>query len=57
MDKEYKFGQMDQNFKEYGKMTLHKEKGVYFIVMGINFKVNLKIQKLLDLEFICIKME
>lgn len=56
-EKAHKYGQMELDIKEYGIKIRQMVKEFYGILMAIDFKVNLKIKKQMDLAFIFIIME
>ena len=56
MEKEYTHGPMDVNMKENGEMVGLTVKEHFITQMAIFMKVNLKMTKLVDMEFTIIKL-
>ena len=56
MEKEINFGRMEQNMKEIGEMERQKDKVLFIMQTETFIQENFTKIKLMDLEFIFIKM-
>ena len=57
MEKEINFGRMEQNMKEIGEMEWQKDKVLFIMQTETFIQENFIKIKLMDLEFIFIKMD